>query len=104
MKVFEDALNFLFTFDDVKIYDPNSLDLDSFKWEQGYIPHKLTRQEIIKPYLISYVYYGDKELWYYILLLNKIVNIEEVVIGTEIAIPAKAELQEFIFKEKMKNN
>ena len=101
---FEDTMKYLYTYEDVKIYDPSSIDVKSYKWDQGYYKHKLTRQEIIKPYLISYIYYNDKELWYYILLLNGIVNIEDLPVGTEIWIPIKAELQQFILNNKLKNN
>jgi len=100
---FEDTMKLLLTYEDVNVYDPTSISIDDFKWTQGYTLHRLNRQEISKPYLLSYIYYGDKELWYYILLLNKVVNIEDLTIGTELWIPQKSELNKFILDNKVKN-
>lgn len=101
---FEDTMKLMLKYEDVNVYDPTSISIDDFKWTQGYIKHKLTRQEIIKPYLLSYIYYGDKELWYYILLLNKVVDIEDLVVGSELWIPQKSELNKYILDNKTKNS
>lgn len=101
--ILEDTMQYVFNYEDVKIYDPCSLDLSSFKWKNGYLKHRLSRSEIIKPYLLSYIYYGDKDLWEFILLLNNIVNIDDMSVGAEIKIPQIIELQEFILNQKLKN-
>lgn len=100
---FEDIMKLMYKYDDVNIFDPTSIDIKSFKWVRGYTKHKLTRQEIIKPYLISYAYFDNKELWYYILLLNSVVDIDNLEVGAEIWIPNLSELNEFILNNKKKN-
>jgi len=85
---------------DITIYNPLSIDWSTFEWNNGYKSHKLTQDEILKTWMISYKYYRTVIYEDIILLLNKIADIHEVPVGTEILIPDLAELKSFIIKNK----
>ena len=82
------------------VYDPTSIDWNSFEWTNGFYPHKITTHEKNKPYLISYAYYGTDKYWDLILLVNKIQDIWEVVVGEEIRVPKMKDITSFILKYK----
>jgi hypothetical protein len=84
----------------VTLYDPLTLDCSSFSWINGYYPHKVTKVEISKPYLISYAYYGTVDYEDLILLLNNVTNPFEMVPGKELRIPKLEDLQSFILTNK----
>ena len=85
---------------DVNIFDPTSVDWNTFKYTSGYYPHKITSFEIMKPYLISYAYYGTVNYEDAILLVNKIENIWDVVPGTEIRVPKLQDIRTFVLENK----
>lgn len=78
------------------IYDPTSIDWTKFKWEQGYLIHRIEKTEIMKPYLIAYAYFEDSFYEDIILLLNNIEDVLEIIPGTELRIPKKLEIDEFL--------
>lgn len=78
------------------IHDPLSINWNNFLWVNGYFPHKVSSMDIIKPYLISFAYYGNGDYENIILLLNNIENPWDMVPETEIKIPKKIDLDEFI--------
>lgn len=85
----------------INIYDPLSIDWTQFEWTNGYYPHKLTTHEIMKPYLLSYAYYGTTKYEDIILLVNKIENIWDVIPSTEIRIPKLEDIRTFFLKYKL---
>jgi hypothetical protein len=85
---------------DVTILNPLSINWSSYKWEEGYFPHKLNIHEILKPYMISFNYYGTVEYEDALLALNGIADIFELKPGAEIRIPKINELKFFIFQNK----
>jgi len=78
------------------IYDPMSVDINSFLWASGYYNHKITQREIEKPYLISLQYYGTVDYEDIILWLNNIPDVFELVPGIELRIPKLVDLKKFI--------
>lgn len=84
----------------VEIKDTTSFNWNTYPWEDGWYAHKISSNEIIKPYLIPYAYYGDVRYEHVILELNNIDNIWDVVAGTEIRIPKLDELRRFITENK----
>lgn len=82
--------------DGVKLFNPSSLDLSTFNWTNGYYQHVLSKSDILKPYLISYSYYGTVEYEDIILLLNNIEDIFAIPPGTKIYVPTLENLQSFI--------
>lgn len=86
------------TEDGVLIFDSTSVDWSKFEWTNGYIKHFISTEEIAKPYLISYYYYGSIIYEDIILLINNIANIFDVVPDSEIKIPTVADIKTFILK------
>ena len=82
--------------DDYTIYDLTTLDMSKFKFTNGYYTHTLTQQERIKPYMISYVYYGSVTYENLILLINNISDIWELPVGTKIRVPKLDDLKKFL--------
>jgi hypothetical protein len=80
----------------VKLYDPTSINWNEFSWSNGYYKHQISQPELVKPYLIAFAYYGDVEYEDVILLLNKIEYAWDIVPETEIRIPKKEDLDKFI--------
>jgi hypothetical protein len=90
----------LATVQDIDIYDPSSLDWSTFAWDNGYHMHKLSEQEILRPYLVSYTYFGTVGYEEILLLLNSIDDVWTLVPGAEIRIPKLADIRTFIIKNK----
>jgi hypothetical protein len=86
------------TDDGTYIYDSTSVDWSKFEWTNGYIKHFISTEEISKPYLISYAYYGSINYEDIILLINNIANIFEVVPNMEIKIPNIIDIKNFMLK------
>lgn len=86
--------------DGVTIYDPTSIRWTEFEFTNGYYEHEINTHEILKPYLISYHYYGTVDYEDIILLINNIENIFEVPVGSAIKIPKIDDLKNFILKNK----
>jgi len=78
------------------IYDSSSLDISTFKFENGYYKHVLTQKEKERPYKISYTYYGTVAYENIILLINGIKDIWEIPVGTKIHIPKLDDLKTWI--------
>jgi hypothetical protein len=96
-------LNEIFTIiesDPEVIYDPMTVDFSKFIFTNGYYNHRLTKNEIMKPYLLSLQYYNSIEYEDIILLINNILDIWEVPVGTQIKIPKLTDLQQFILENK----
>lgn len=81
--------------------DSTSIDWSSFRWNNGFFTHKITKTEIMKPYYISYAYYGTTKYTDIILLLNNIMDIFEVVPETILYIPKIEDLKKFIADNKV---
>jgi len=89
------------TLDGTWLYDSTSVDWSKFEWNYGYTKHYISKEEIAKPYLISYSYYGAINYEDIILLVNNISNIFEVVIGSEIKIPDIRDIKTFVLKHRI---
>jgi hypothetical protein len=84
----------------VDIYDPTSIDWTSYDWTTGFFVHTITKFEILKPYLISYLYYNTTDYEDVILLLNNIDDIFELPVGTQIKVPILDNLKTFILNNR----
>jgi len=82
--------------DEYTIYDLTTLDMSSFKFSNGYYMHTITQQDRIKPYMISYAYYGSVVYENLLLLINNIEDIWELPVGTKIRIPKLDDIKKFI--------
>ncbi len=80
----------------VTIYDSESIDWNTFTWENGYFKHILKQEEVLKFYMVSYQYYDTVEYEDVILLLNNIANSFDLVRGSIIKIPKKKDIDDFI--------
>ncbi len=89
-------MNILDESTDNKIYDPTSIDCSKFLWSQGYYKHYVSEFDILKPYNISYAYYGDVQYEDIILLLNNIENVWDIYPGAMLMIPKLDELNSFV--------
>lgn len=86
---------------EMDIYDPTTVNWAEYKWDNGFYIHSISKSEILKPYLISYQYYGTPVYENLILLLNQIENIWEIPPGTKIKIPKIEDLKAFILANKI---
>lgn len=84
----------------VTLYNPLDIDWNSFDWSDGFYKHKITKDEIMRPYMLSYSYYGDVVYTQEILLLNNIDDPFNVAIGKEIFIPKLNSLKTFLLKNR----
>jgi len=82
--------------DQYTIYDPTTLDISSFKFTNGYYMHTVTQQDRIKPYMLSYAYYGTVMYESLLLLLNNIEDIWEFPVGEKIKIPKLDDIKTFL--------
>lgn len=78
------------------IYDPTTINWTSFDWSEGYSVHKITYNEIIKPYLISYTYFNTVDYEDILMFLNNIDDPWALVPGSELWIPTIGELKNFL--------
>ena len=100
MALRQKLMNILATVQDIDIYDSTTIQWNTFDWGRGYYLHKLTSNEILRPYLVSYSYYGTIDYEEILLLLNNIEDIWAVVPGTEIRIPKLDDIRSFLIKNK----
>jgi hypothetical protein len=84
----------------ITVYDSTTIKWSTFPWANGFYKHAITSVELIKPYLISWAYYGDVSWEYVLLLLNNIADIEDVPVGTIINIPKLQDLKDFLLANK----
>lgn len=89
------------TVNDITIYDPTTLDVSDFKFTNGYHLYSLNKEDKIKPYRISYQYYGTVAYENFILLINNIKDIWETPVGTKLKLPKIEDLKSFL-KDKRK--
>lgn len=89
-------MDVLDTSNDTIIYDPISIDWSTFLWNEGYYTHRMSRHDILKPYYISFTYYGTSIYEDIILLLNNIEHVWDLIPEQEIRIPKLSELQKFL--------
>lgn len=82
--------------DQIIVYDSQSIRWDSFDWNLGYQKHFITKDEILKGYLIAENFYGDVNYESVIFLLNNVSDPWDMVPGTEIRIPNLQDVQTFI--------
>jgi hypothetical protein len=82
------------------IRDSTSISWKNFPWTNGFFKHKISKTEIEKPYLISYIYYGSVEYWDIILLVNNIEDVFEIVPFSELFIPKFEDIQQFILNNR----
>lgn len=82
----------------VDVMDSSTVDWSKFTWENGYIKHFITQNEILRPYYLSYIYFGTTTWEYVLLELNGIDDIDNVPIGSEIWIPKLVDLEDFVRK------
>jgi hypothetical protein len=96
-----DIQSVLTTINDVIVYDPTSVNWNEFVFTNGFFEHMITKAEILKPYLISYSYYGNTDYIDLILLINNVENIFEIPPGSIIKIPKREDLEKFILDKKL---
>ena len=63
-------MNIIEEINDVTVYDSTSLDISDFKFTNGYYLYNLNQEDKVKPYKISYQYYGTVAYENIILLIN----------------------------------
>jgi hypothetical protein len=80
----------------IDVMDSTTIDWSKFKWDHGYIKHYINANELLRPYLLSYIYFGTVAWEYIILELNGIDDIEDVPVGSEIWIPKLEDLSAFL--------
>ena len=85
---------------DIIVYDPTSVIWTEFDYPNGYNSHTVTIHEVLKPYLISFLYYGTVIYEDILLLLNGIDDIFELRPGVKIKIPQIEDLKTFLNKQK----
>ena len=84
----------------VTLYNSTSISWLSFSWTNGYYLHKVTSDEILRPYLISFKYYGTVDYEDEIMLLNQIADPFSLIPGAEIKIPKLDDLKKFILNNR----
>ncbi|MCP4650355.1 MAG: hypothetical protein GY853_09800 [PVC group bacterium] len=82
--------------DNVILYDPSSINWNDFDFSNGYYKHQVSSAELVKLYLVAYAYYGDVDYEDIILLLNKIEYVWDIVPETELKLPKKDDIDNFI--------
>ena len=82
------------------ILDPCSIDWSTFAYTNGWYTYYVTQSDTLKPYMISYAFYGDVIYEDIILLLNNIEDPFEMVVGSEIKIPKLDDLKTFILAHR----
>jgi hypothetical protein len=82
--------------DGITIFDPCEDRIASFLLSNGYHRHILSKTDILKPYMISYAYYGVTDYTDLILLLNNIDDISFLYPGAEIYVPTLQNIKEFL--------
>lgn len=87
--------------DDLTIYNPTSIDFSTFEFTNGYVQHKISQKEIDRPDLLSFIYYGTGTYAYFILRVNSIYDLENVVPGSVIKIPDISDIKSFIFTNQV---
>jgi len=90
----------LYKNEDITIRNSRSINWSKFTWKSGYHSHILTEQEIYKPYLIAYKYYGEVEYEDIILLLNNIEHIFDCRPGIKLRIPKINDIDDFLLENK----
>ncbi len=83
------------------IRDPSSLDVSKFKFVNGYFQHTLSKRDKERPDKISFTYYGTVVYENILLLINNVVDIWELPVGTKLKIPKLEDLQNFIKDNKV---
>ena len=78
------------------IIDSRSVNWSAFTFTNGFKRHYISDVEILKPYLISSLYYSTVDYEDEILLINGISDIFEVKVGSELKIPDLNDLKQFI--------
>ena len=94
----EKLYSILETNNGVDIFDSQTVDWSKFDYTNGWTIHNVSKDELLRFYLISASYYGTVEYEDVLLLLNNIVDPFEMVIGSEIKIPKIEDLKNFIYK------
>lgn len=84
----------------INIYNPTSVKWNEFEFTNGYKKHVVSKNEILKPYMISYQYYDTVEYDDLLLSINGIDNIFDFEPGIEIKIPYIEDIEAFILKYK----
>lgn len=86
--------------DNLTIYDSRTLNWNEFKFTKKFQLHTLSADDILRPYLVSSRYYGTIVYEDILLMINDIEDIFDVLVGTEIRIPDKTEIDEFVLANK----
>lgn len=82
------------------IYDPRSIDWNTFTFPSGYYKHIVAQHEILKPYLISYRYYKTVIYEDFLLLVNNVSRPFSLREGIELKIPKLEDIKSFILANK----
>jgi hypothetical protein len=82
------------------IYNPRSIDWNTFTFPSGYYKHVVSQHEILKPYLISYKYYNTVIYENFLLLVNNVSQPFNLREGVELKIPKLIDIQNFILLNK----
>ena len=84
----------------IDIFDPTSVNWSKFPFDNNFKVHVLKASDILKPYMISFVYFDTVDYEDIILLINGIENVFDLLPGTEIKIPMIEDLENFILENK----
>ena len=82
------------------INDPTSIDWKTFKWNNGYFEHIVTKHETEQFFKISGAYYGTYIYTDLIKLLNNIIDPFEMIPGSKIKLPKLEDIKQFIFENR----
>lgn len=83
---------------DITMYNLRSVDWREFEFTNGYIPHRLSSQEVDKFYLVTKQYLGELFNEDLILLINGIADPTDLKVGQVIKIPKAEDLDAFLNK------
>ncbi len=84
----------------VEIHNLTDTNWTEFKFYNGFIPHTVTDEEIIRPDLISHEHFNTSYYLDIILLINNIKNPFELKIGMMLKIPKYIDIKTFISEYK----
>ena len=86
----------------IEIFDYGSLNWSELKYKRDNAEHYVNSYESDRPYVIASFYYGDKNMWDIICIINGIKDPLNIPVGTKLIIPNYDDISDFIFEQKNK--
>ena len=84
----------------VFVYDPFSLNLSDFKWQNGFQKYVVQEKDVYKFYRVSESFYGTAEYEDIILLINNIEDPFDLTPGAVIFLPDLTELKSYLLTKQ----